>query len=78
LVKTADVRCSEEGVKRQFGMRPHLWQQWALFTLEELSRFQLHHERDFLSLKYLNEASTLWAEWLEHPKNADFKVCFPC
>lgn len=74
MVHSDAVRCSEEGVKRQFGLRPHLWQQWAMFRLERNIRFQRHHESDFMSLTYAQDALALWNEWLLHPSNSDFRA----
>lgn len=58
LVGSKEVRCSEEAIRRHFGMRPHLWQQWALLKLEQYARFQYGHERDFEEISYLAMQTT--------------------
>ncbi|KAH9253295.1 hypothetical protein BASA81_008646 [Batrachochytrium salamandrivorans] len=76
LVNAGEVRCSEEGVKREFGLRPHLWQQYALFRLEAQLRFQEHHEHDFMSTMYESAARSMWNDWLHHTRNQDFLALF--
>jgi len=40
LVPVDKCRASEEGLKRHFGMRPWVWQQWANLRVEDYLRFQ--------------------------------------
>lgn len=76
LVNEREVRCSEEAVKRHFGMRPFLWQQWALLSFEADLRFQQDHERDFMEIDYLRFANARWNEWLMHPNNSAFLALY--
>lgn len=73
---SAKVRCSEEAVCRHFGMRPHLWQQYALLRFESKLRFQQDHENDFEEVDYLRFAQRSWDKWLAHPKNAEFLALY--
>ncbi|KAH9254838.1 hypothetical protein BASA81_007088 [Batrachochytrium salamandrivorans] len=70
------VRCSEEAVCRHFGMRPHLWQQYALLRFESKLRFQQDHENDFEEVDYLRFAQRSWDKWLAHPKNVEFLALY--
>jgi len=40
LVDVNKCRAPEEGMKRHFGLRPWVWQQWANLRLESFARFQ--------------------------------------
>lgn len=70
------VRAPREGLIRQFGMRPFLWQQWALLRTEQFVRFQLNHERDFEIVDFMNTADFLFGEWLDDERNKDFKALY--
>ncbi|KAH9251345.1 hypothetical protein BASA81_010756 [Batrachochytrium salamandrivorans] len=72
LVRSDRARCSQQGIQRQFGMRPYLWQQYTLLKLEEQLRFQPHHEYDFETFQCLVFAESMWEEWLHNERNADF------
>ena len=76
LVPPFLVRAPEEGLKRVFGMRPWLWQQWAMLRVSELVRFQDGHQRDFETLTFVHAAASLWEQWLRDPRNADFARVF--
>ena len=73
-VLTADVRCPEEGLKRAFGMRPFMLQQWLLLRMERHTWFLESHERDFENLDLSLLPAKLYAEWLDDPRNADFRA----
>jgi hypothetical protein len=73
LVRHDLVRAPEEGLKRAFGYRPWIWQQWALLKLEENLRFQKQHQRDFQEVDFVVLPTKLWDKWLHDPLNADFK-----
>ena len=66
------MRAPEEALRRIFGARPWLWQQWALLKLEEKLRFEELHDCDFESFNILAYARSLWFEWLLDPRNKDF------
>ena len=74
LVPHQDVRCPEEALKRAFGMRPWVWQQWAILKLEEHVRFQDYHERDFENLDFSVLPGKLYNSWLDDPRNVEFKA----
>ena len=67
------VRCSEEGVKLIYGFRPFVFQQWALLKIESLVRFTKDHDLDFKSFTFRKAALSLWGEWMDDPRNMDFK-----
>jgi len=69
-----DTRCPREGLVRQFGMRPLLWQQWALLRMEHYVRFQENHERDFMNADFEVKADALWLDWFNDPRNKDFRA----
>jgi len=71
-----DVRSSEEGLKRVFGNRPWIWQQWAMLKLEEKLRFQEGHQHDCMEMDVQKYGADLWDHWLEHPSNLEFKKVF--
>ena len=70
------VRAPEEALKRSFGMRPFVWLQYALLRVEQMVRFQEHHQRDFEEFSFTFAAESLWEQWLNHPNNGDFKAFF--
>jgi len=70
------LRAPREGLQALFGLRPWLWQQWAMLKLEEKMRFQENHQDDFIIMSAQRYAMQLWNEWLDHPKNQDFKAVF--
>ena len=47
LIPERLIRSPEDGLKRVFGFRPWVWQQFALLRIEQHLRFQEDHERDF-------------------------------
>lgn len=73
LVPAKYVRAPETGLKKVFGLRPWLWQQYALLKIEKYLRFDADHERDYAECDCIRFADKLWNEFLEDPKNADFK-----
>jgi len=76
FVQTDRVRAPEEGLKRHFGLRPWVWQQWANLRIEGYLRFQEHHEQDFMEVGLVGVATFLWDYWLNDERNADFKRLF--
>jgi len=70
------LRAPQHGLQALFGLRPWLWQQWAMLKLEEKMRFQENHPDDFVILSAQCYAMQLWNEWLEHPRNQEFKSVF--
>jgi len=76
LVKTNSVRAPEEALKRHFGLRPWVWQQWANLRLEHYLRFQESHEMDYDEVNLVNVVTFLWEYWLNDERNADFKRLF--
>jgi hypothetical protein len=70
------VRAPREGLIRQFGYRPFVWEQWACLKIEEMVRFQLDHERDYQRVNFVREAGRLWVNYLEDPRNAEFKSLY--
>lgn len=70
------LRAPYDGLKALFGLRPWLWQQWAMLKLEEKMRFQENHQDDFMIMSAQRYAMQIWNEWLDHPKNQDFKTVF--
>ena len=71
-----DIRCSEAGLKMLFGIRPWVWQQYALLKVEERIRFQRDHADDFVNFPIIDTAKELWETWLENPDNSDFKELY--
>jgi len=71
-----DVRSPEEGLKRVFGNRPWIWQQWAMLKLEEKIRFQEGHQHDCIEMDVQKYGADLWDQWLEHESNLEFKNAF--
>jgi hypothetical protein len=67
------IRAPAVGLKKIFGLRPWIWQQWALLRFEKLVRFHSKHDDDFEEVDAQNFANKLWDEWIEDPRNADFK-----
>jgi len=59
-----DIRSPEEGLKKIFGNRPWVWQQWAIIKLEEKIRFQEGHQYDCMEMDVQKYAADLWDEWL--------------
>jgi len=57
-------------------MRPWVWRTYALLRFENFIRFQKNHENDFDEVDAQQYARNLWSEWLEDPRNADFKMRF--
>jgi hypothetical protein len=76
LVRLDSVRAPEEGLKRQFGFRPWVWQQWAFLRVENFIRFQSNHEKDFLVVDYELSAKMLFDLWFKDSRNSDFRVLF--
>ena len=70
------VRAPQEALKRQFGLRPFLFLQWALLRFEQTVQFQDRHSRDFELMNFQYFAEKLWEDWLNHPLNKDFKNHF--
>ena len=70
------LRAPLEGLQALFGLRPWVWQQWAMLKLEEKMRFQENHQDDFMILSAQRVAMQLWNDWIEHPSNQDFKALF--
>ena len=71
-----EIRCSEAGLKALFGVRPWVWQQYALLKLEERLRFQKDHAEDFVNFPIKDYIDDLWKQWLDNPDNSDFKELF--
>jgi len=71
-----DVRSPEEGLKRVFGNRPWVWQQWAMLKLEEKIRFQAGHQYDCMEIDVQKYAADLWDQWLDQEDNAEFCQLF--
>jgi hypothetical protein len=76
LVPHERARAPEEGLKRAFGTRPWIWQQWALVKLEQYVRFQDQHERDFMQVDFAILPQQLWDSWLNDPRNHEFKTLY--
>jgi hypothetical protein len=76
MLEPREVRAPEEALKRFFGFRPWIWQQWACLKIESTVRFQHQHERDFERFNFRLGAEKLWKMWLADPRNADFKACY--
>lgn len=76
LVSREKVRAPEEALKREFGLRPWVWQQWAFLKVESMTRFQRFHERDFETLNFGMTASMFFQQWLNDSRNADFRLFF--
>lgn len=68
-----EIRKPQEGLTRIFGYRPWIWQQWALLKVEQQLRFQAGNHHDFERFNIPLYARDLWFEWLNSPKNKDFK-----
>ena len=68
------MRVPEEGLRRIFGVRPWIWQQWALVKLEQRLRFQKNHVEDFETFNIPLFARDLWFAWLAEESNADFQT----
>jgi len=71
-----DIRSPEEGLKRIFGNRPWIWQQWAMLKLEEKLRFQEGHQLDLMEMDVQKFGADLWELWLENPANKEFSDVF--
>ena len=67
-----EIRVPEEGIRKLFGNRPWIWQQWAFVKLEQKLRFQENHYDDFEVFNIPEYARDLWFEWLLDPDNKDF------
>lgn len=76
LIPQNHIRAPEEALKRVFGMRPWLWQQYALLQTEDYCRFQEFHERDFQNMSFTQSAEILFQKWLTDARNADFRQLF--
>ena len=74
MVRVDKVRCPEEALKRHFGLRPWVWQQWANLRIENYVRFQKDHERDWTQVSFVDLATDLWQYWLDEPRNREFKA----
>jgi len=70
------TRAPEEGLKRIFGMRPFVFQQWCMLRVMNFCRFQEEHQRDFENMNFVLQAELIWVNWLDNPSNADFKQFF--
>ena len=64
---------SEEGLHRIFGIRPWIWQQWAILKLEEKLRFQNGHRDDFAVVNIPLYVRSLWIEWLGDERNVEIR-----
>lgn len=71
-----EIRCSEAGLKVLFGIRPWVWQQYAMLKIEERIRFQRDHADDFVNFPIVDTTKELWEVWLDNPDNADFKELY--
>jgi len=67
-----EIRVPEEGLRKIYGYRPWIWQQWAFVKLEQKLRFQENHHDDFEVFQIPEYARDLWFEWLGDPENKDF------
>jgi len=67
-----EMRVPEEGLRKIYGYRPWIWQQWAFVKLEQKLRFQENHHDDFEVFQIPEYARDLWFEWLGDPENKDF------
>ncbi|KAH9255263.1 hypothetical protein BASA81_006703 [Batrachochytrium salamandrivorans] len=76
LVPKQRIRAPEEALKRKFGLRPWVWQQWAFLKVEGMVRFQRFHERDFETLSFGLTANLFFTQWLDDERNQDFKLFF--
>uniref|UniRef100_A0A7S1UBC6 Uncharacterized protein n=1 Tax=Phaeomonas parva TaxID=124430 RepID=A0A7S1UBC6_9STRA len=72
----SDVSLSREFLIQRFGMRPWLWQQWAMLQLEQRLRFQRDHPRDFAELDSSEFGRFLWRKWLNDARNRDFREVY--
>jgi len=70
------IRCSEAGLKHLYGVRPFIWQQYALLKLEDRIRFQKDHADDFVNFDHIQYVTDLWNSWLDSPDNKDFKEIY--
>eukprot|EP00816_Leptocylindrus_hargravesii_P006322 CAMPEP_0196825598 /NCGR_PEP_ID=MMETSP1362-20130617/93145_1 /TAXON_ID=163516 /ORGANISM="Leptocylindrus danicus, Strain CCMP1856" /LENGTH=742 /DNA_ID=CAMNT_0042206053 /DNA_START=220 /DNA_END=2445 /DNA_ORIENTATION=+ len=75
-ISTEKMRCSEAGLKRLFGVRPWVWQQYALLKVETKIRFQQDHRDDFCNFDIMGYTEELWDLWLNNPDNFDFKKLY--
>ena len=76
MLDADSIRSPEEGLKRIFGTRPWIWQQWALLKVEQGLRFQPGHGGDYMSVDICKLASEHWEQWMTNPKNHDFRNHF--
>ncbi|GMH61152.1 hypothetical protein TrST_g391 [Triparma strigata] len=76
MLEEEKLRAPQEGLIRIFGRRPWVWQQYALLRYENFVRFQHNHQADFDEVDAQEYARGLWEEWLQDPKNHDFKVLY--
>ncbi|GMH71297.1 hypothetical protein TrLO_g1922 [Triparma laevis f. longispina] len=76
MLEEDKLRAPQEGLTRIFGRRPWVWQQYALLRYENFVRFQENHQADFDEVDAQEYARGLWEEWLEDPRNHDFKVLY--
>ena len=72
----ADIRWPSEALRRIFGMRPWVWQQWACLKLEHKIRFQEGHAADLELIDIRAYAMELWELWLADERNADFRALY--
>jgi len=73
MVPATELSLPIEFLLEEFGLRPLLWQQWAMLRLEERLRFQEDHPRDFMELDATEFGKKLWKIWLDHFDNRDFR-----
>uniref|UniRef100_A0A7S4M9V9 Uncharacterized protein n=1 Tax=Odontella aurita TaxID=265563 RepID=A0A7S4M9V9_9STRA len=71
-----ELRSPKEGLRRVFGRRPWVWQQYACIKVEDKLRFQEGHQNDCILFDVQKYVAELWEEWLNHPSNSDFKAVF--
>jgi len=74
MLNEEDLSLPMEFLVKEFGLRPFVWQQWAMLRLEDRIRFQQYHPRDFEELDATQFGKLCWQYWLAHPANADFKA----
>ena len=70
------LRAPEEGLRRVFGARPFLWQQYACVKLEAALRFHKGHTDDFMIKDIQKFVHSLWVDWLNDPQNRDFRALY--
>jgi len=70
------TRAPEEGLKRVFGLRPWIFQQWCVLRVLSYCRFQEEHQRDFETMSFVLMAEVVWMNWLDNAANAEFRALY--